>query len=741
VKRGSLATGDSQFLFSAGSTNRFAFFISSGNNIEIHGNGNIWRVTTPVYRDPSAWFHLLLVLNTPDGTAQNRMRLYVNGAEVTTWSTNGTVTQNDDFDINSTTAHNIGRNPEFSNRYFDGYLADIHFIDGQALAPTSFGEFSATTGVWNPKAYTGSYGTNGFHLDFADNASTTTIGYDAAGSNDWTANNLSVTAGAGNDSLVDVPVNGSEVDTGLGGQVRGNYATWNPLDKGADVVLANGNLDMSQTNIGSVRATLGVSSGKWYWEIVAGSGNTAIGVSDSAALLTNYLGATAKAVSWAQIGNFFTNGVTLVGGSAPTYTTGDVIGVALNMDAGTVQFYKNNSLISASASGLTGTWFPAIGTNVSATTSTTNFGQRPFAYTAPSGFKALNTANLPAPVVTKPSDVMDVVLYTGTGASLTPTSSLGFSPDLVWIKSRSIAAHHSLFDAIRGPGKVLSSSVTNAEFSESASASLTAFNSNGFSLGTENAGIGSVNFNGYTYAAWCWDAGSSTVTNTSGSITSQVRANPSAGFSVVSFNTQASGTGTVGHGLGVAPAFIIVKLRTIADSWYCYHVSLGAANYVTLNTTAASIASSSLWNNTAPTSNVFTTGTGFAGSLSIVAYCFAPVTGYSAFGSYTGNGSTDGPFVYTGFRPRWVILKRTDSTSSWVIYDTSRQPANPTITFANTLRANTSDAESGGTDDALDIVSSGFKIRDSRAGTNASGGTFVYAAFAESPFAANNRAR
>jgi len=688
------------------------------------GGGGFKRISTQVFRDTSAWYHFLLVVDTPNSTDQNRARAYVNGVEITSWITNNPITQNINTTWNAALPHQINGNNiiPFSNHY----IAEFYNIDGQALTPSSFTEVSATTGQLIPKAYTGSYGTNGFRLDFSDNsaATATTLGKDYSGnSNNWTPNNLSVTAGAGNDSLVDTPTSYG-TDTGAGGEVRGNYATWNPLDKSANVVLANGNLDMSQTDIGNVRATLGVSSGKWYWEIVAGSGNTVIGVSDSASLLDNYVGSNPKAVGWAQNGLFFVYGVTTVGGSAPTYTTGNVIGVALNMDAGTVQFYKNNSLISASASGLTGAWFPAIGTNVSATTSTTNFGQRPFAYTAPSGFKALCDTNLPAPVIAKPSTAMGVKLYTGNGSTQT-ISGLNFSPDLVWIKSRSGATDHALYDTVRTATKQLESNTTTAETTESTG--LTAFATGGFSLGA----LAQVNTSSVTYAAWTWDAGSSTVTNTSGTISSQVRANVSAGFSVVTY-TGTGANATVGHGLGIAPGMVIVKRRDTTANWQVRHTSIAAASSIQLNLTNAAASATTVWNSTAPSSTVFSVGTDAtvnANTATYVAYCWAPVAGYSSFGSYAGNGSADGPFVYLGFRPAVVLVKMSSSTGNWTILDDKREGYN---VDNDPLFPNLSNAE--GTTDLIDITSNGFKVRTTDATFNTNAGTYVYAAWASSPF-------
>jgi hypothetical protein len=320
---------------------------------------------------------------------------------------------------------------------------------------------------------------------------------------------------------------------------------------------------------------------------------------------------------------------------------------------------------------------------------------------------------------------MDVALYTGNFGSKT-ISGLNLSPDLVWIKTRGpYSGDHNLYDAVRGTGNRLRSNTTDQE---DAYGGLTAFNSNGFTLEAK----GAVNGSGETYVAWTWDAGSSTVTNTEGSITSQVRANASAGFSVVTYTVGSNTSQTIGHGLGVAPQLLLVKERNQANNWQVYHASLGNGNFLYLNGTNAS-AANNLWNNTSPTSTVFSIRSGgsanFYDGKDQVCYAFAPVAGYSSFGSYTGNGSTDGPFVYTGFRPRWILYKRTDTTGYWLLVDALRNGFNPDN---NTLCPNLSDAEDP--TDVLDILSNGFKLRVTGSSSNASGGTYIFAAFAENPF-------
>ena len=357
-----------------------------------------------------------------------------------------------------------------------------------------------------------------------------------------------------------------------------------------------------------------------------------------------------------------------------------------------------------------------------------NFGQRPFSYTPPTGFVALNTYNLPTSTIVKGNTVMDATLYTGTGASLSVTNAASFKPDLVWLKSRSAATDHKLTDAVRGTTKGLVSDSTAAETTDAQG--LTAFNSNGFTVGTDTT----YNNLAATYVAWQWQAGQgSTSSNTNGTITSTVSVNASAGFSVVTYTGDRSTTPqTVGHGLGVAPALIIFKARNNAINWLVYHQSVGNTKALYLNLTDAAFTTSGFFNNTSPTSSVFTINTANEnnGNLyTMVAYCWTPIAGFSAFGSLTGNGSADGPFTYTGFRPKFILFKNASAVASWWIFDTVRNTYNVADLG---LRPNTSDTET--TFVTFDILSNGFKVRTTDSGLNGSGNTVIYAAFAESPF-------
>ena len=329
--------------------------------------------------------------------------------------------------------------------------------------------------------------------------------------------------------------------------------------------------------------------------------------------------------------------------------------------------------------------------------------------------------------IDKPTDYFNTKLYTGNGSTQSITG-VGFQPDWVWYKNRSATANHGLFDAVRGATKLIQSNATGAEQTVSG---VTSFDSDGFGIGSDSDGNG----NGNNIVAWNWKAGGSGSSNTQGDITSTVSANTTSGFSIVSY-TGTGSTATVGHGLGATPSMIIIKERNNATSWIVYHhknTSAPATDYLLLNSTQATDDYADYFNDTSPTSSVFTIDT--AGDINgssdtYIAYCFAEKKGFSKFGSYTGNGNADGTFVYTGFKPAFFMLKRTNGTEDWVIYDNKRDPINKAERI---LRPNATNAES--TSFFADILSNGFKLRmASEAKVNGSGDTYIYMAFAENPF-------
>jgi hypothetical protein len=778
VKLSALTGNNILFSASNGSTTQFYINFGSTNVLDIvdySGSTQLQRTTTQVLRDPSAFYHLVVVLDTTQASASNRFKLYINGAEVTAFSTSITPSQNYDGAVNSTDPHAFGRDEYADNNYYSGYLTETYLIDGQALTPSSFGETNADTGVWTPKAYSGSYGTNGFKLNFSDNSNTTaaTLGADSSGNgNNWTPNNFSVTAGVGNDSLIDTPTPYG-VDTGVGGSVRGNYCTMNPLSTGSYVTLSDGNLRIvgnTATDSGVALSTIGVTTGFWYWETtcVATGGLSYAGFGK---LNSGYSSLNNAEAFLASYGGGYRNGGQIYGADRQITTTstfgdGDIIGIALDMTNGAAYLSKNgtflNSGVPTSGSSKTGAvwaWTPSsmtyaicpAGGGYNNSSNYLNLGQRAFAYTAPSGFKALCTQNLPTPTIgattaTQAGKYFNPVLYTGNSTADRSVTGVGFQPDFVWLKARNAAGqYHNIVDSVRGAtGSVMNTLYTNTDFAEATTNSVNytnyglikSINSDGFTVTTGVNGYDQVNFSGSNYVAWNWKANGSGSSNTSGSVTSTVSANTTSGFSVVTY-TGTGANATVGHGIGIAPSMVIVKQRNTTRSWIVYNINLGATKYIVLDSTGAAATYSLFWNDTAPTSTVFSIGTDGAVNTSAgtyVAYCFAEVAGYSKFGSYTGNGSTDGAFVFTGMRPAFVMLKASSTGGAgynWGMFDNDRLGYN---SAQRDLRANVADAE--GTDNNLiDFLSNGFKIRSTSGGFGGgSGVTYIYMAFADNPF-------
>ncbi len=362
-------------------------------------------------------------------------------------------------------------------------------------------------------------------------------------------------------------------------------------------------------------------------------------------------------------------------------------------------------------------------------------GKGKFHYQPPTGFLALCEDNLPTPAISDPGKHFKCVLYTGKGTNGSDGSQsirkVGFQPDLVWVKKRGTAGDHKLIDVVRGSGQVLESNTTDVEGNESIN--FTGFNSDGFDLGANNAGA--WNESPYGYVAWCWKAGGQAVTNSDGTLTSQVSVNQDAGFSIVKFTGQTSGTSTVGHGLGKKPAFWIYKPHTNTTGWYTYHQSLGASGWLQFDTTAATTGNAAAWGGVEPTSTVLTHGSGLINQGSCILYAWAEIEGYSRFGSYVGNGNADGTFVYCGFKPAWVLIKKTNGSGdeNWRLFDSSRCPTNQNNKHLLPSSSNTESTESG-----MDFLSNGFKLRHADAHQNQSGSTYIFAAFAESSFQTAN---
>jgi hypothetical protein len=755
VKRGSLSLADANHLFlgsptdiGGNPTSYTRLIFETDHTLRLQSNASAGELFTSsaVYRDSSAWYHIVLYMDAVNTT----VRCYVNGVEITYASRTNPSNQNTAIN-GSGNYHRMGLFRSAETRCFDGYMAEVNFIDGQALTPSYFGQTSAITGVWEPIKYTGTYGNNGFYLSLSD---TSSIGKDFSGNGDnWTPNNFSTANDSTFDLMRDVPTQYTpQGATDVGGVVRGNYCVLNPLIiPTIGGTKSNGNLlvtSNASTYAYFALPTMFVTSGKWYAEVVMQSGvGCIIGiVPQNPPFSGNYIGAAAGCgTGMYQDGRMFNyDNAGGIQTGLSTFTTGTVVGVALDMDDDIMNIYingtilatgrANNNCVTYSLKAVSSNWSITFGNNATYTTSI-NYGQRPFTYTPPSGFKSLCTTNLPTPTIgataaTAANKYMNTTLYTGNNSTQSVTG-VGFQPDFVWIKERDAAEDHFLFDAVRGATKFIRSNTTDAE--GTLANYLTAFNSDGFSLGDG----GGVNGASDLYVSWNWNAGGSTVTNTSGSISAQVRASTTAGFSVVTYTGNGTGGATIGHGLGAAPSMLMFKNRdeTGGNSILVWHTGFNTNQGQMLLSSTAAIynpGNGLYFNSTTPGASVVTLGTSGntnPSAQNMVMYAWTPIAGFSAFGSYTGNGSTDGTFVYTGFRPRFVLIKRTDSVENWAIFDTSRIGYNADN---NELQPNTSTAE--GTADFIDILSNGFKNRNSDGRCNASGGTYIYAAFAEAPF-------
>jgi len=690
---------------------------SNGDNIT-YNNGSVNRTTTSVYRDPSAHLHFHQVFDTTQATAADRVKTAINGVILTD------INIGQDFSLNANTPFGQASVTEYIGRrdsglYFDGLVAEIIILVGQALPASSFGQTDAATGVWVPKKFSGAFGSLDRYYKFADASAATAaaIGKDSSGNGlNATPSGISVTSGVTFDQMLDTPTN--------------NYAVWSPIDRGdTGLDVTNGNLGYTISNAvsGFCRASFSASTGKWYWELTAGANWTASpqhGISPVSAVNTgDATSGGGYGFESAATSRLFANGAA-TGNYGSQINSGDVLMIAVDFDAGKIWYGRNGSWFGSPAGD------PAAGTNQSQTISTgvtyapmfgrdssnatttnyVNFGQRAFSYTPPSGFKALNTANLSVPVIKKPSLYMDATLRTGTGATAS-VSSLGFQPDLVWIKSRSAATNNNLFDSARGATIGLVSQNWFAEYTDANS--LTAFNSNGYSLGSDASSRG-VNINTNTYVDWAWKEGAAP------------------GFDIVTYTGNGANR-TVSHALGAAPACYVVKGRSGSnvDEWFMYHKVLGATKYIRWSQALGSYASSTFWQDTAPTSSVFSLGTNISVNTNTtlyVAYLWSEIDGFSKFGSYTGNASSDGPFVFCGFQPRWIYIKGDNATSGRQ-YDTARL----TNEAKSPLYFNVASAESAEAN-GIDILSNGFKVRWSDSAINGSGTTYLFMAFAEAPF-------
>ena len=770
VKRAELSRTTRLFMATNNSSNATFHILEFNSDDTIRyyagteGSSAILNVQTNAeYRDVSGWYHIVAALDSTQATSSNRVKLYVNGTQITDLKNSTYGSQNASYQINNTVAHYINRDgSSLGNQYGSYYATEINFIDGQQLDPTSFGQFKS--GVWIPKDTSGlTFGTNGFRLEFGDSSA---IGDDTSGNtNDFTATNLST-----HDVMPDTPTV--------------NYAVLNAIwQRESSATLTEGNLFATCTgnNSRGTVSTLSMTSGKWYAEFdvgPSGQNRQVIGICNMDANTGNTALSSASDAVLAYgdvLDDVFVDGVDV---GNINYGNGNVMAFAVNMDDSEVSIYKNGVLqitvsktftaggnygfmIAQAGSSSTGTFkcglnfgqdstFAGAITGGSGNADENGFGD--FKYAVPSGFLALNSANLADTSITPknndlPEDYFEANLWTGNGSSQS-ISSYEFAPDWVWMKERSSTSSYMVQDTLRGTGVFIQ---TNSDVDDtSTSNSITSFDSNGFTLGDG----GSVNQNNQTYVGWAWEAGGTpTATNsagagnvpTSGSVlidrvastatlagtipVNKLSANTKAGFSIQTWTGDSSGNATIAHGLTEAPDMIIVKPRGETREWLIWHQSFGDNDKGILFTTAAP--ADNRFGPDAPTSTVYGlySGQGNRNGTNFVGYAFHSVEGYSKFGSYIGTGNSEGAFVYTGFRPSFVMHKRTDSTGDWFIFDNKRDGFNPENKRLRPNADNDTEADPGD----YDIVSNGFKIRFTSGNVNASGGTYIYMAFAEMP--------
>ena len=744
-----------------GSGNDFCNFVfNSDNKIEFNeyiynSGGNKFRlITTRVFRDTTAWYHIVTNVDTTQGTAADRVKIYVNGVQETAFDTGIYPDQNYDTFINHTlyAAMRIGLNG-WGYGGANCYLAEFNAVDGYAYDPSYFGYTEFQTGIWRPKRYEGTHGTNGYHLKFNDTSNLPlSLGRDASiNGNHFQTDNISTSSGTGYDSFPSSPSN--------------TFPTFHNLfslnQQGGTVTYTEGNLKIETSAafanyrrypFAMSSPYFAVNSGKWYVEFLNASSACSFGVTNIGQLdytvSNNPYGASAStSFIYTNTGEIRRDDSNLT--SQATYGDGDVIGVALDLDNMKLYFHKNGTYINSAnpntgtngydlnslpASKTGGFIFQAGSNGVSNITAHVNFGQRAFSHSIPTGFKILNLQNLPKPnaPIIRPQRHFDIKLYTGN-SSTQKITGLEFKPDMIWFKSRTSTSTNGIADSVRGRSKLLYPDTNQTEQTSSTTRDLVSFDDGGFTLGNpEN--LGSTNLNGLSIVTWCWKAGGAAVSNTDGSITSSVSANTEAGFSIVSFTGNGTSGATVGHGLNATPRWILVKERTTnSNNWAVYHANLGntRAMYMDITNDQGGDFTGG-WNNTSPTSSVFSLGNSVEtnrSSGSFIAYCWAEVPGFSKFGEYYGDNNSDGPYVYLGFRPAWVMIKNADAGSTeWYILDSARDTDNPVGQY---LSASSEAAEA--TYVFYDFLSDGFKLRNTGAAQNPDNQRIIFMAFAEQP--------
>jgi len=744
--------------------------------------------TTMKFRDTSSWYHIVVRIDLANSTAANRVRIYVNGSLTESafvqdsgapaaWASNGAMQL-----TTAVTSARIGAVGYATANPYDGYLADVNLVDGASLAPASFGE--TKNGIWIPITPSVTYGNCGFRLQFllqGTSQNAAGMGADTSGNNRHFAKSSGNVAS--DSAMPDCPeINFCTL----------NPLILTPQTLFSEGNLF-ANLGATHK---TVHGTFGMTTGKWYWEARAfdgGANKFTYGLTDTRNVSnlqvsgTNYLLANTSttyangdAVS-IYAGSLYKNG-SATGSYDTAVVDNDIVGIAFDADAGKVWFHREGTWINSDATasttinlskhdttvttgqtyhlafaGETSDWLLNAGQDSSFTGTETaqgntdGNGKGDFYYAPPSGFLAVCSSNLPESTIgpnslTQADEYFNTVLYTGNGQTAAQGSNaisgVGFQPDWVWLKKRDSAGanvDHALYDSTRGINAAVFSSSSGAE--STFSNQFKSFDSDGFTVALADDTSFGLNRNSSPFISWNWKAnGGTTATNTEGSTQTTIQVNQTAGFSIITYTGNATAGATIGHGLGAVPKWILVKSRSLGStSWLVYHGEIASdpqTDAILLDSTGGVSDSALFWNDTAPSSTLITLGGAYnpvnGNNATYVAYAFAEVEGYSKFGSYTGNGSANGAFVFTGFRPVFVIMKRTNANgNSWGMKDTVRDSTNPNNGY---LFAESSGAEGTATSLDLDFLSNGLKFRGTSGDGNANGGAYIYMAFAEAPF-------
>lgn len=702
IKRGQL--GLSPILGAASSPNdRTDIGFDSNNRLEFISYSSSTIVarltTTRVFRDPAAWYHIFISVDT-NNSAGDRLQIWINGIRETVFSFSSGPTANLSMFISGAYSHYINTN-QSQSVFGSMHMAETHFVASQQLTPASFGQNDPITGVWTPIKYTGTYGANSWYLNFSEvnSSSATTMGKDYSGNvNDWTPYGVLTTGGLSlMDSSYDVPVSWAD-----GANGRGNYCTLNPLNP----YVGNDQTSYSYANL-SAYGNMGLNTAVGTMAIESKCFFEGLVTDTNNARRIGILNVDTGAVYYydGQSGEVVLNGTATAYGSQ--YFVGSMVNVAVDPINRTLEFFFNGT-----SQGVVTSAFPAgnyvpyfymgqfVGWRV-------NFGQIDYYMTAPTGFVGISTLKMTEPTIKNPNKYFDATKFNGvTGGTQSVTNS-GFQPDLIWLKSRTNGTDNFLFDSVRGVANYLISNSSAAE--TNLSSFVTGVNSSGWNMGSSGYGSGDA------VIGWNW------------------KESVSAGFDIVTYTGTGSNT-TIAHSLGVAPKMMIVRLRSGVQDWIVWHQGIAATEFMLLNGSGAKSTATTFWNSTAPSSSVFSIGSSGAtntASGSYVAYLFSEVSGYSKFGTAVGNSNADGPFVYCGFKPKFILWKKSSSGTSqaWTMWDASRNGYN---TQNNTLYASAAITELA--TEYVDILSNGFKMRTNNSYDNQSGETYIFAAFAESPF-------